>query len=69
MTFSPSTLTISEGETVTWTLSAAHTVVSNDFTPVAGSLSTYSYQFDTAGTFSYECGIHAFLMGTIIVTE
>ena len=67
--FSPSTLTISVGETVTWTLNASHTVVSDDFTPVEGDLSTYSYQFDTAGTFDYKCGIHSTMTGTIIVTE
>ena len=66
-TFSPSTLTIAKGETVTWTLSIVHTVVSNDFTPVAVSLSTYSYQFDTAGTFGYKCGNHSSMTGTIIV--
>ena len=65
--FSPSTLTISIGETVTWTLNASHTVVSDDFTPVAGSLSTYSHQFDTAGEFGYRCGIHSSMTGTIIV--
>ena len=65
--FSPSTLTISIGETVTWTLNASHTVVSDDFTPVAGSLSTYSHQFDTAGEFNYKCGNHSSMTGTIIV--
>ena len=66
--FSPSTLTISIGETVTWTLTnGTHTVVSDDFTPVAGSLSTYSHQFDTAGEFAYKCGIHSSMTGTIIV--
>ena len=65
--FSPSTLTISIGETVTWTLNASHTVVSDDFTPVAGSNSTYSHQFDTAGEFGYKCGIHSSMTGTIIV--
>ena len=65
--FSPSTLTISVGETVTWTLNASHTVVSDDFTPVAGPLSTYSHQFDTAGEFGYKCGNHQSMTGTIIV--
>ena len=65
--FSPSTLTISVGETVTWTLNASHTVFSDDFTPVAGSLSTYSHQFDTAGEFGYRCGNHSSMTGTIIV--
>ena len=65
--FSPSTLTISVGETVTWTLNASHTVDGDDFTPVAGSLSTYSHQFDTAGEFGYMCGNHSSMTGTIIV--
>ena len=65
--FSPPTLTISIGETVTWTLNAYHTVVGDDFTPVAGSLSTYSHQFDTAGEFGYKCGNHSTMTGTIIV--
>ena len=65
--FSPSTLTISVGETVTWTLNASHTVVGDDFTPVAGSLSTYSHKFDTAGSFGYKCGNHSSMTGTIIV--
>ena len=65
--FSPSTLTISVGETVAWTLNASHTVVSDDFTPVAGPLSTYSHQFDTAGEFGYKCGNHSTMTGTIIV--
>ena len=65
--FSPSTLTISIGETVTWTLNANHTVVGNDGTWNSGSLITYSHQFDTAGEFGYKCGNHPSMMGTIIV--
>ena len=65
--FSPSTLTISIGETVTWNLNASHTVVSDDGTWQSGSLSTYSHQFDTAGEFGYECGNHSSMKGTIIV--
>ena len=65
--FSPSTLTISIGETVTWTLNATHTVVGDDGTWGSGSLTTYSHQFDTAGEFSYKCGNHSSMTGTIIV--
>ena len=65
--FSPSTLTISIGETVTWTLNANHTVRGDDGTWESGSLLTYSHQFDTAGEFSYKCGNHSSMMGTIIV--
>ena len=65
--FSPSTLTISIGETVTWNLNASHTVDSEDFTVQSVSLSTYSHQFDTAGEFGYKCGNHSSMIGTIIV--
>ena len=70
-TFNPSTLTISTGETVTWTLTnGTHTVVSDDGTWQSGSLSTggtFTHQFDAAGTFGYKCGIHSGMTGTIIV--
>ena len=69
--FSPSTLTISIGETVTWTLTnGTHTVVSDDGAWQSGPLSiggTFTHQFDAAGTFGYKCGIHSGMTGTIIV--
>ena len=71
MAFSPSTLTIFIGETVTWTLTnGTHTVVSDDVSWQSVSLSTggtFTHQFDTAGEFGYECGIHSSMTGTIIV--
>ena len=69
--FNPSTLTISIGETATWTLTnGTHTVVSDDGSWQSGSLSTggtFTHQFDTAGEFGYKCGIHSSMTGTIIV--
>ena len=69
--FNPSTLTISIGETATWTLTnGTHTVVSDDGSWQSGSLSTggtFTHQFDTAGQFGYKCGIHSSMTGTIIV--
>ena len=69
--FNPSTLTISIGETVTWTLTnGTHTVVSDDESWQSGSLSTggtFTHQFDTAGEFGYKCGIHSSMTGAIIV--
>ena len=71
MAFSPSTLTISKGESVTWTLTnGTHTVVSDDGSWQSGSLATegiFTHQFDTAGEFGYKCGNHSTMMGTIIV--
>ena len=70
-TFNPSTTTISKGTTVTWTLTnGTHTVVSDDGLFTSGSISsggTFQHTFDTAGTFTYKCGIHSAMTGTIIV--
>ena len=75
--FFPATLTISVGETVTWTLiSGFHSVESDDGTWASPSASSqaltepFSHTFDTAGEFDYQCGIHGSSMsGTITVTE
>lgn len=71
--FSPATLTIKAGTTVTWTNQdgAEHIVEADDQSFVSDSLengSSYSFTFDTAGTFTYHCGIHSSMKGTIIVT-
>lgn len=73
--FSPATLTVKPGTTVTWTNqdSASHTVVSADGAPAAfqsGTLatgSTYQFTFATAGTYPYHCSIHPSMTGTIVV--
>jgi plastocyanin len=70
--FSPATLTIKAGTSVTWTNkdSVAHTVVSDSGIFSSGSLATnatYSYTFKTAGTFTYKCSIHPSMTGTITV--
>ena len=69
--FNPSSLTISIGGTVAWTLTnGIHTVVSDDGSWASGSLSTggtFTHQFDAAGEFGYKCGIHSSMTGTIIV--
>jgi plastocyanin len=72
MSFTPNTITISAGETVTWTNkdNVNHTVTSN--TPLfdSGSLgngTTFSFTFPSAGTFNYHCSIHAGMTGTVIV--
>jgi amicyanin len=71
--FSPSTLTIKVGETVTWTNddSTSHTVTSDSGSELgSGSISpgqTYSHTFNTAGTFDYHCSIHTSMKGEVIV--
>ncbi|MGW2253946.1 cupredoxin domain-containing protein [Kitasatospora sp. NPDC001660] len=71
--FSPSTLTVSAGTTVTWTNNDAdaHTVTSSGSGPLnSGTLNqgaSYSYTFTTPGTYAYICSIHPFMHGTVVV--
>ena len=71
--FSPSTLTIKQGDTVKWTNkdSSSHTITSDSGTelssPNFGRDGIYSHTFNTAGTFAYHCAIHSNMKGTIIV--
>jgi plastocyanin len=70
--FVPSTLTVSVGTTVTWTNndSVSHTVTSNDDLFDSGNLAkgaTFSHTFEQKGTFNYQCTIHPFMTGEIIV--
>ena len=73
--FSPATLTVKTGATVTWINddSAPHTVVSDDGAPVpfaSARLATgdsFQQTFTRAGTYTYHCSIHPSMKGTIIV--
>lgn len=73
--FSPATLTVKKGTTVTWTNndSVTHTVTSNsDHGPSSGNLSpgqTYNFTFTDEGTFNYSCTIHPEMHGAVTVTE
>lgn len=72
--FSPKTITIKKGTTVTWTNqdSVRHTVTGVKGGPSSqlfGKGETYSYTFTDAGTFDYYCKPHPYMKGTIIVTE
>ncbi len=71
--FSPATLTIQPGTTVTWkNVSAApHTVASDDGTTFdSGTVAvgaSFTFKFKTAGTFTYHCNIHPYMKATINV--
>lgn len=74
--FSPAMITVKKGTTVTWTNkdSTTHTVTESDGQsgPASGDVtpgSTYSYTFNTAGTYQYHCSIHPEMIGTVVVTE
>ncbi len=70
--FSPATLTIAAGTTVTWTNkdTAPHTATSDSqawTTPTLQTGQSGSVTFKDAGTFTYHCSVHPFMKATIIV--
>jgi len=72
MAFSPSTITVTAGTTITWTNKdgVAHTVTSNSAAFDSGTINTngtYTHLFSAAGTFPYHCMIHPDMTATVIV--
>jgi plastocyanin len=72
--FSPATLTVAVGTTVTWTNhdDIPHTVVSTDDprafrSKVLDTDEKFSYTFTKAGTFPYFCSVHPKMTGTVMV--
>lgn len=75
--YAPNKITIKKGTTVTWTNQDS---VKHDVTPDNESASfegsellakgeSYSFTFDTAGTYTYHCSPHPNMKATIEVTE
>ena len=70
--FSPSTLTIQKGANVTWKNddSVQHTIVSDSqafSSPLLNTGDTYTFQFNSSGSFPYHCSIHPYMKATIVV--
>lgn len=80
--FTPPSLAIQKGASVTWRNndSVDHQLFSESpifstppreskggSTPLIGAGDTYTYQFNTTGTYAYNCYIHSQEKGTIIV--
>ena len=70
--FSPATITVPVGTTLTWTNhdDVPHTVVSNDQKFKSKALDTdekFSFTFTEPGTYSYFCSIHPKMVGQIVV--
>ncbi len=75
--FSPKTLTVKAGTTVTWknddqfahevTSAAGDPGAAFDLGQQAGG-ATVHHTFTTAGTYHYYCNIHNYMTGTIVVT-
>lgn len=80
MAFSPSKITVKKGTTVTWTNKddVGHSVVSDSDAPAGGppksaalfgNGGTFSFTYNTVGTFAYHCSAHPFMQGSVEVTE
>ena len=68
--FSPATLTVKKGATVTWVNqdSANHTIKSDIFnSPSLAQGDTFKFTFTNKGSFDYICSIHPTMQGNIIV--
>jgi plastocyanin len=68
--FSPATITIGVGDTVTWSNSGQvdHTATGSGFdTGTVAPSASASHTFATAGTFSYVCALHSDMTGTVQV--
>ena len=70
--FDPADLTVSVGDTVTWSNddSAAHTATADGGSFDTGAIASggaTSVTFSTAGTFTYHCSIHATMTARVVV--
>lgn len=72
--FSPASVTIKTGTTVTWTNddNVGHTVTSDSGSlmnsPVMVHGQSYSVTFTNHGTFNYHCSVHPMMHGTVVVS-
>ncbi len=72
--FVPNTINLSVGSTLVWTNedTVPHTVVSTDGELNSSVLSlgqSFEHTFTKPGTYTYACGIHPEMIGTIVVTQ
>jgi plastocyanin len=70
--FTPAEITIAPGETVTWTNDdgAPHGLEYHDRAPGTDLLlpgASFSRRFDQPGTYDYNCSIHPYMTGRVIV--
>jgi plastocyanin len=71
--FEPAEVTVSAGDTVTWTNndSVGHDVTADSFSSgepgAMGGGATFEHTFDEAGTFDYVCTVHPGMEGSVVV--
>lgn len=71
--FSPTVIHVDPGATVTWANKdgVTHNVTGAGFTFGSDDFdaATFTYRFNTAGTFPYFCGLHPGMIGTVVVGD
>ena len=72
--FTPQTITVPAGTTVTWTNGddVPHTVAADDLAFHSKAMDTdeqYSHTFDAPGTYKYFCTVHPKMTGTVVVEK
>lgn len=70
LSFTPRTVAVSRGGTVTWLWhdgSTAHNVTGAHFHSRTQSRGSFSVHFTRAGSYSYHCTIHRFMTGEVVV--
>ena len=78
--FTPQNIKVKKGTTVKWINqdTVRHNVIAQDPSdqsglpaenPLLGKGESYSFTFETIGTYSYRCSPHPFMTGTVEVTE
>jgi len=72
--FNPQSVTITRTGTVTWTFNAQHNVNFGSTTGAPANIGdtstgTVQRQFNTAGTFPYQCTLHPGMNGTVVVVQ
>lgn len=70
--FVPGDLSVAVGTAVTWTNTDSTSHTSTSDVPgwnsgIVGSGRTFSFTFQTPGTFPYHCDIHPSMVGTVVV--
>jgi amicyanin len=80
LSYSPAAIKVKKGTTVTWTNqdSVGHNVIADDAPDNGGIPTTHellgrgqtqSIAFERVGTFSYHCGAHSFMHGSVQVVD
>ncbi len=72
-TFSPTPLTVKAGTTVTWVNhdDIPHSIVCPTLNVHSHAMDTdesFSFKFEQAGTYNYNCGLHPHMHGQVIVS-